>query len=94
MEPVSFGRAYYVSPRGKEYAKVYGPLRTALEESDKAGIATFVMRGKQHPTASRAEERLLVLQTLHRSDEVRDPDNQPPELPSHRTGKDKDKDKG
>ncbi|MDF6046024.1 hypothetical protein LRD69_28645 [Streptomyces sp. JH14] len=28
------------------------------------GVATFVMRGKQYLTALRAEDKLLVLQTL------------------------------
>ncbi|WUL28055.1 hypothetical protein OHA88_03355 [Streptomyces sp. NBC_00353] len=34
-------------------------------------MATFVMRGKQYLTALRAEDKLLVLQTLHWADEVR-----------------------
>jgi DNA end-binding protein Ku len=90
IEPVYFDRTYYVAPRGKEYTKVYELLRAALEESDKAGIATFVMRGKQYLTALRAEERLLVLQTLHWADEVRDPGKELPELPSRRAGKGKE----
>jgi DNA end-binding protein Ku len=90
IEPVYFDRTYYVAPRGKEYTKVYELLRAALEETDKAGIATFVMRGKQYLTALRAEERLLVLQTLHWADEVRDPGKELPELPSHRAGKGKE----
>ena len=90
IEPVYFDRTYYVAPRGKEYTKVYELLRAALEESDKAGIATFVMRGKQYLTALRAGERLLVLQTLHWADEVRDPGKELPELPSRRAGKGKE----
>ncbi|MFF4551213.1 Ku protein [Streptomyces sp. NPDC001435] len=90
IEPVYFDRTYYVAPRGKEYTKVYELLRAALKESDKAGIATFVMRGKQYLTALRAEERLLVLQTLHWADEVRDPGKELPELPSRRAGKGKE----
>ncbi|MET8538708.1 Ku protein [Streptomyces sp. NPDC005065] len=90
IEPVYFDRTYYIAPRGKEYTKVYELLRAALEESDKAGIATFVMRGKQYLTALRAEERLLVLQTLHWADEVRDPGKELPELPSRRKGKGKE----
>ncbi|MEU9157821.1 Ku protein [Streptomyces sp. NPDC048417] len=90
IEPVYFNRTYYIAPRGKEYTKVYELLRAALEESEKAGIATFVMRGKQYLTALRAEERLLVLQTLHWADEVRDPGKELPELPSRRAGKGKE----
>lgn len=53
-------------------------------------IATFVIRGKQYLTALRAEERLLVLQTLHWADEVRDPGKELPELHSRRAGKGKE----
>jgi hypothetical protein len=53
IEPVYFERTYYIAPRGKEYTKVCQLLRAALEESGKAGIATFVMRAKQYLTALR-----------------------------------------
>ncbi|WP_175407280.1 Ku protein [Streptomyces sp. TRM64462] len=73
VEPVYFGRTYYVAPRGEEYAKVYEVLRAALERADKAGIATLTMRGKEYLTALRAQSDNLVLHTLHYQDEVRDP---------------------
>ncbi|KOG37274.1 non-homologous end joining protein Ku [Streptomyces resistomycificus] len=92
IEPVYFNRTYYIAPRGKEYTKVYELLRAALAEADKVGIATFVMRGKQYLTALRAEDDILVLQTLHWADEVRDPDKELPELPSGRAGKGKELD--
>ncbi|MET7457426.1 Ku protein [Streptomyces sp. NPDC005574] len=90
IEPVYFDRTYYIAPRGKEYTKVYDLLRTALAEAGKAGIATFVMRGKQYLTALRAEDKVLILQTLHWADEVRDPAKELPDLPSGRAGKGKE----
>jgi DNA end-binding protein Ku len=90
IEPVYFDRTYYVAPSGKEYAKAYELLRAALAKADKAGIARFVMRGKQYLTALRAEDKVLVLQTLHWTDEVRDPGQELPELPSSRAGKGKE----
>lgn len=48
-------------------------LRAALADANKVGIATFLMRGKQYLTALRAEDEVLVLQTLHWADEARDP---------------------
>lgn len=89
IEPVYFDRTYYVAPRGEEYGKVYELLRAALAEANKAGIATFVMRSKQYLTALRAEDEVLVLQTLHWADEVRDPGTELPELPSGRVGRGK-----
>lgn len=89
IAPVYFDRTYYIAPRGKEYTKVYELLRAALAQADKVGIATFVMRSKQYLTALRAEDKVLVLQTLHWADEVRDPDKELPELPSGRAGRGK-----
>lgn len=90
IAPVYFHRTYYIAPRGKEYTKVYELLRAALTEGNKAGIATFVMRNKQYLTALRAEDQVLVLQTLHWADEVRDPAKELPELPSGRAGRGKE----
>ncbi|MEU9229403.1 Ku protein [Streptomyces massasporeus] len=92
IEPVYFDRTYYLAPRGKEYTKVYELLRAALARSNRVGVATFVMRGKQYLTALRAEDKVLVLQTLHWADEVRDPRKELPELPSGRAGKGKELD--
>lgn len=92
IEPVYFGRTYYLAPRGKEYLKVYELLRTALAETGKAGVATFVMRNRQYLTALRAEDRVLLLQTLHWADEVRDPVEELPQLPSDRVGRGKELD--
>lgn len=87
IEPAFFDRTYYIGPRGKEYTKVYELLRAALADAGKVGIATFVMRGKQYLTALRAQEKVLVLQTLHWADEVRDPSKELPDLPSGRSAK-------
>ncbi|WP_399897599.1 Ku protein [Streptomyces sp. BBFR51] len=92
IAPVYFDRTYYLAPRGKEYLKVYELLRTALAETGKVGVATFVMRNRQYLTALRAEDEVLVLQTLHWADEVRDPVEELPELPSGRVGRGKELD--
>ncbi|MFE2050631.1 Ku protein [Streptomyces sp. NPDC059459] len=92
IAPVYFDRTYYVAPRGKEYLKVYELLRTALAETGKTGVATFVMRNRQYLTALRAEDQVLVLQTLHWADEVRDPVEELPELPKDRAGRGKELD--
>nr|AAS72559.1 OrfB [Streptomyces ambofaciens] len=93
IAPVYFGPHLLRSPRrGEEYLKVYELLRTALAETGKAGVATFVMRNRQYLTALRAEDEVLVLQTLHWADEVRDPGEELPELPSDRAGRGKELD--
>ncbi|MGC9379862.1 Ku protein [Streptomyces sp. MH13] len=92
IAPVYFDRTYYLAPRGEEYLKVYELLRTALAEAGKVGVATFVMRNRQYLTALRAEDEVLVLQTLHWADEVRDPVEELPELPSGRADRGKELD--
>jgi DNA end-binding protein Ku len=83
VEPIYFDRTYYLGPRGEEYARVYALLRDALRESNRAGIANFTMRGKAYLAAVRAERDILVLHTMHYSDEVRDPARQFDSLPAH-----------
>ncbi|OXY97383.1 Ku protein [Streptomyces diastatochromogenes] len=72
IEPIFFDKTYYLAPKSKEYAKVYGLLHEALSRSEKAGIATFVMRNREYLVAVKAEGDILALHTLHWADEVRD----------------------
>ncbi|MFR0358662.1 Ku protein [Streptomyces sediminimaris] len=85
IEPVYFDRTYYVAPRGKDNVKVYELLRSALERTDKVGVATFTMHGKQYLTALRAQSDVLVMHTMHWADEVRDPADVADLLPTRRT---------
>jgi non-homologous end joining protein Ku len=57
----------------EEAAKPYTLLRDAMEDSGKAAIASFVMRGEEYLAAVRADGGLLALETLFFADEVRDP---------------------
>ncbi|MHB9856825.1 Ku protein [Streptomyces sp. YIM S03343] len=56
-------------------------LQRALAESNKAGIATLVMRGREYLVALKAEDGLLTLHTLHWADEIHDPHREVPDLP-------------
>ncbi|WP_327389038.1 non-homologous end joining protein Ku [Streptomyces sp. NBC_01207] len=83
VDPVFFDKTYFLGPRGAQYGKVYALLERALAESNKAGIATFVMRGREYLVALKAEEAegLLTIHTLHWADELRDPHAEVPDLP-------------
>ncbi|WP_335940635.1 non-homologous end joining protein Ku [Streptomyces sp. PTD5-9] len=81
VDPIFFDKTYYLGPRGEQYDKVYALLQRALAESNKAGIATFVMRGREYLVALKAEDDLLTLHTLHWADEIRDPHQEVPGLP-------------
>ena len=84
VPPVYFDRTYYLAPKGEQYAKVYALLRAALADTGRMGIATFVMRSKEYLVALRPQDDVLVLQTLHWDDEVRDPHHELPTLPERK----------
>jgi DNA end-binding protein Ku len=73
IDAIYFDKTYFLGPGGKEAAKPYALLRDAMEDSGKAAIASFVMRGKEYLAAVRADGGLLALETLFFADEVRDP---------------------
>lgn len=52
-----------------------------MGDSGKAAIASFVMRGKEYLAPGRADDDLLVLETLFFADEVREPHQQIDNLP-------------
>jgi DNA end-binding protein Ku len=81
IDPMRFGRSYWLAPDGDD-VRAYQLLRRALADTDRAGIALFVLRGKEHLTAVRARERLLTLQLLHFADEIRDPADVLGDLPA------------
>jgi DNA end-binding protein Ku len=72
IDPIYFNKAYYLAPSSEESKKTYALLRDAMAKTNRAGIATFVMHGKQHLAAVRAAGNTLVLETLFFADEVRD----------------------
>ncbi|GAA0654414.1 Ku protein [Kitasatospora atroaurantiaca] len=90
VDPIFFDKTYYLGPRGKEYAHVYALLHRALAETGRAGLATFSMRGKQYLAGVRAEEDLLVLQTMHYAEEVRDPRREVDNLPEQAEPREKE----
>ncbi|MEU9108282.1 Ku protein [Streptomyces xanthophaeus] len=83
VDPIFFDKTYYLGPKGKEYGKVYALLQKALAKANRAGVATFVMRGREYLVALKADEALglLTVHTLHWPDEIRDPRKEIPGLP-------------
>jgi DNA end-binding protein Ku len=79
IDPIHYDRAYYLAPDGETAAKPYKLLAAAMEHSGKVAIAEFVMRGKSYLAAVRARDGMLVLSTMHYSDEVADPAELAPE---------------
>ncbi len=85
IDAIYFDKTYFLGPGGEEAAKPYALLRDAMEDSGKAAIASFVMRGKEYLAAVRADGGLLALETLFFADEVRDPRAEIANLPGRVT---------
>jgi DNA end-binding protein Ku len=73
IDPIFYKSSYYLAPQGDMGRRAYALLREAMDESRKVGIATFVLRGKQHLVAVRPEKDVIGLETMYFADEVRDP---------------------
>jgi DNA end-binding protein Ku len=72
IDPIFFQKTYWLAPTDEQYARPYALLREAMTRTNRAGIATFVMRGKEYLTAVRADGDVLALETLFFADEIRD----------------------
>jgi DNA end-binding protein Ku len=70
IDPMMFERGYFLAPSG-ESTKAYRLLAAVMEDSGRAGIATFVMRGKEYLVAILAADGVLRAETLRFADEVR-----------------------
>jgi DNA end-binding protein Ku len=67
-------RPYVLAPAG-DSTKAYHLLAETMQRSDKAGIATFVMRGKEYLAAIFAEGGSLRAVTMRFATELRTPDD-------------------
>jgi DNA end-binding protein Ku len=81
IDPKYFRQTYYLGPKGKGADRAYTLLRQAMHESKKVGIATLVLRDKEHLVAIRPGEDVLMLETMYFEDEIRDPKEELDNLP-------------
>lgn len=72
IDPMLFDRAYYLLP-GSSSTTSYRLLARVMEDTGRAGIATFVMRTREYLVAILAEDGILRAETLRFLDELRSP---------------------
>ncbi|MBK1784330.1 non-homologous end joining protein Ku [Prauserella cavernicola] len=82
IDPVYFQRTYWLAPAKEEFGRAYTLLIEAMAKTNRAGLARFVMRGKEYLAAVRAGEDVLVLNTLHFPEDIREPKRELGKLPS------------
>ena len=70
VDPVYFASAYLLGC-GSGAAKAYRLLNAAMTKSERAALAKFVMRSKEHLVLIRPYRDVLMLHTMHYADEIR-----------------------
>jgi DNA end-binding protein Ku len=73
LDPVYFQHAYFLLPAGG-VDKAYRLLAEIMQRSGRAGIATFVLRGREHVVAIISAGGILRAETLLFADEIRAPE--------------------
>jgi DNA end-binding protein Ku len=83
IDPISFDRTYHVAPAGEAAAKAYALLGAVMEERQRVGIGTVVLRERQHLASIRPYGKGLALSTMLWADEIVD-QSDIPGIPSRR----------
>ena len=72
IPPIYFERGYFLTPAAGSQ-KAYKLLAETMDQSGLAGIATFVMRGKEYLVAIFSDKGILRAETMRFADELRTP---------------------
>jgi DNA end-binding protein Ku len=81
IDPIFFAKTYYLGPQ-EGADKVYSLLVRAMEDSELAGMAKFIMRDRQYLGCLRVRDGLVTLEQLYFADEIRPIDEIKPKKPS------------
>jgi DNA end-binding protein Ku len=74
IPPIYFDRGYFLTPAANS-EKAYRLLAETMEKSGLAGIATFVMRGREYLVAIFSDHGVLRAETMRFPDELRSPED-------------------
>ena len=81
IDPIFYRQTYYLAPRGKGADRAYALLRRAMLDTGKAGVATMVMRDREHLVVLRPSGDALIVESLYFADEIRDAEEVLGDLP-------------
>lgn len=83
IDPIYYERTYWLAPDGDAAKQAYALLLAAMEDRERVGIGSVVMRDKQYLTAVRPLDGVLAMSTMRFADEVV-PRKDVDELPARR----------
>jgi DNA end-binding protein Ku len=84
IDPIYYDRTYWLAPDGDPAKKAYALLLAAMEDRERVGIGSVVMRNKQYLAAIRPLDGALAMSTMRFADEIVDRKDIS-ELPQRRT---------
>ncbi|HEV3188248.1 MAG TPA: Ku protein [Acidimicrobiales bacterium] len=87
IDPKYFRQTYYLAPKAKGANRAYSLLLQAMRETNKIGVATLVLRDKEHLVAVRPSDSVLILETMYFEDEIRSPEDELDDLPTNERAK-------
>jgi DNA end-binding protein Ku len=71
IDPIFYRSSYYLAPE-KSGAKAYRILLSALEDKEVVGLARVAIRDREYPATLRADDGVLVMETMFWPDEIRE----------------------
>ena len=72
IDPIFYRSSYYLAPE-KTGVKAYRILTAALAEKGMVGLARVAIRDREYPATLRAEDGVIVMETMYWPDEIREP---------------------
>lgn len=72
IDPIFYRSSYYLAPE-KTGIKAYKILQRALQERAMVGLARVAIRDREYPATLRAEDGVIVMETMYWPDEIREP---------------------
>jgi len=72
IDPIYYRASYYLAPE-QTGVKAYRILQQALAERDMVGLARVAIREREYPATLRAEDGVIVMETMYWPDEIREP---------------------
>lgn len=72
IDPIYYRASYYLAPE-QTGVKAYKILLAALGERDMVGLARVAIRDREYPATLRAEDDVIVMETMYWPDEIREP---------------------
>jgi DNA end-binding protein Ku len=70
VDPIYYQRTYWLAPDGQAAVRPYRLLLAAMEDTQRVGVGTVVMRNKQYLAAIRPLDGALAMSTMRFADEV------------------------